>query len=405
MFKLWFFFLFYIATSTQTTFAQSQPININTSIAFNSQNSLSSQTDLGSSNKVISKFNVSYTLNNASAYLALNYDKKNKYTLDGSYLQYTSGIATYGLGSIDRNWSFSNKTSLILSHNARPMESIYLKLKNKFGYKWLPSNANWSFEAFNGYSEGSLNNSKSMLMGLRTIISPTEGLNFEIVQTSQWGGKNYSQGLSALGAALFFDTNDSSNANINKMVGFGVSYLMPNSLAPFRIYGQAVGEDEAGNLPSCYTYLAGAEWTHKKNRYPSTVGIEIVDTRIDTTTNGNCGPNTMYNNHIYSYTNYGKTMGAGIDTEGSSLSLFIQSKLSQEVTIEFSTKLITINDNDWTDHRLSSKRQSGLINSMGISWIKNKIMFNGNIYNQSFNLDNADIKSGLGFGFSSSITF
>jgi len=98
-------------------------------------------------------------------------------------------------------------------------------------------------------------------------------------------------------------------------------------------------------------------------------------------------------------------MGAEIDTEGSSLSLFIRSQLSQEVTIEFSTESVTINDNNWTGHRLSSNRQSGLINSIGISWIKNNITFKGNIYNQSFNLDKADIKSGLGFGFSSSITF
>ena len=405
MFKSWFYFSIFIVLSTQTTFAQIQPLHINTSLAFNSQNSLSSQNDLRSPNKVISKFNVSYTSDNLSSHLALNYDRKNKYTLDESFLQYTSGIATYGFGSIDRNWSFSNKTSLILSHNARPLESIYLKLKNKFNYNWLPSNASWSFEAFNGYSEGSLDNTKSMLMGLRTIISPTKGLDFEIVQTSQWGGKNYSRGLSALGTSLFLDSNDNLNANINKMAGFGISYLIPNSSTPFRIYSQAVGEDEAGNLPSCYTYLVGAEWTHTKNRYPSTIGIEVVDTRIDTTTNGNCGPNTMYNNSTYNYINYGKTMGAEIDTEGSSLSLFIRSQLSQEVTIEFSTESVTINDNNWTGHRLSSNRQSGLINSIGISWIKNNITFKGNIYNQSFNLDKADIKSGLGFGFSSSITF
>ena len=405
MFKSWFYFSIFIVLSTQTTFAQIQPLHINTSLAFNSQKSLSSQNDLRSPNKVISKFNVSYTSDNLSSHLALNYDRKNKYTLDESFLQYTSGIATYGFGSIDRNWSFSNKTSLILSHNARPLESIYLKLKNKFNYNWLPSNASWSFEAFNGYSEGSLDNTKSMLMGLRTIISPTKGLDFEIVQTSQWGGKNYSRGLSALGTSLFLDSNDNLNANINKMAGFGISYLIPNSSTPFRIYSQAVGEDEAGNLPSCYTYLVGAEWTHTKNRYPSTIGIEVVDTRIDTTTNGNCGPNTMYNNSTYNYINYGKTMGAEIDTEGSSLSLFIRSQLSQEVTIEFSTESVTINDNNWTGHRLSSNRQSGLINSIGISWIKNNITFKGNIYNQSFNLDKADIKSGLGFGFSSSITF
>jgi hypothetical protein len=36
------------------------------------------------------------------------------------------------------------------------------------------------------------------------------------------------------------------------------------------------------------------------------------------------------------------------------------------------------------------------------SWVKNNISFNGDIYNQGFNLDKANIKSGYGIGFSSS---
>ena len=34
---------------------------------------------------------------------------------------------------------------------------------------------------------------KSMLLGCRAILSPVEGLDFELVQTSQWGGKGYSK--------------------------------------------------------------------------------------------------------------------------------------------------------------------------------------------------------------------
>jgi len=240
----------------------------------------------------------------------------------------------------------------------------------------LPSKANWSLEVFNGFAEGSLNETKSLLLGARIILSPFEGLDFELVQTSQWGGKGYSTGISALGAALFFDTNDNSNSNINKMAGFGISYLIPSNIIPLRIYGQAVGEDEAGNLPSCYAYLAGVEWS-----------------------------NTIYNNGTYDYINYGDTMGAAIDTEGNSLELFGQSQISQKISIKYSTKLVTINDKNSAGHRLSSNRQSGLINSLGASWNKNNIRFNVNIYDQGFTLDKASIKSSSGVGFSSSIIF
>jgi hypothetical protein len=151
--------------------------------------------------------------------------------------------------------------------------------------------------------------------------------------------------------------------------------------------------------------LAGFELKNTKIKRPMIVGIEAIDTRIDTTEYGFCGPNTMYNNSTYDYTNYGKTMGAEIDTEGTSLSIYIRSQIFENININFATKSVVINDYNWSGHRLSSKRQSGLINSLGVSWKKNNINFNGSIYNQGINLDKADIKSGHGFSFSTSIIF
>ncbi|MDA8760462.1 capsule assembly Wzi family protein [Amylibacter sp.] len=353
----------------------------------------------------MSKFNIKHDTANSTSQLALNHDGHNNLTFDGSYFQYTRGIATYGVGSVDRHWSFSDNTSLILSNNARPSESIYLKLENRFGYDWLPSKADWSLEAFNGFTESSVSGDKSMLLGLRAILSPVEGLDFELVQTSQWGGEKHNNGISALGAALFFDTNVGSNSNINKMAGFGISYLIPSNKMPLRIYGQAVGEDEAGNLPSCFAYLAGVEWSNIKTKYPTTLGIEAVDTRINYSTNNHCGPNTFYNNNTYQYVNYETTMGAEIDTEGYSFELFGRSKLSQRINIKYSTKTVVINDKNWHGHRLSSNRQSGSISSLGLSWAKNNINLNGNIYYQDFILDKANIKDNYGIKFSTSVLF
>ncbi len=403
--KLWVFLLFFIVTNGQPIFAQNQSYIINTSLSFHSEHFLGLQNDLRSSDRGISKFSIRYDTDNSASQLALNYDDHNNLNLDGSYFQFTKGMVTYGVGAVNRHWSFSDNTSLILSKNARPSESIYLKLENSFGYDWLPSKANWSLEVFNGFTEGSINGSKSSLFGVRAILSPVEGLDFELIQTSQWGGNGYNNGISSLGAALFLDTNDSLNSNINKMAGFGISYLIPSNIMPLRIYGQAIGEDEAGSLPSCFTYLAGLEWTNTKNKYPIFIGIEAIDTRIDTTLYGYCGPNTMYNNSVYDYTNYGKTMGTAIDTEGTSLGLYVRSQISQKINIEFTTKSVVINDNNWSGHRLSSNRQSGLICSLGVSWVKNNISLNGSIYNQAFNLDKADIGDDYGVGFSSSIIF
>ena len=394
-----------ILINTQPVFSQTQSIQIKTDLAYSSKSFLGVKNKHRDSNKDIAKLDLIYVNKNLTSQLSLNYNQNNTYTLDGSYLQYTSGIITFGVGSIGRNWSFSDNTSLILTQNARPTQSIYLKLENKFNYDWLPSEANWSFESFNGINEGALNNTNSVLTGFRATLTPVKNLQFELVQTSQWGGKGHSLGISNLKAAVFSDTNIGTNSNINKMAGFGISYKIPTKMTPLRIYGQAIGEDEAGNLPSCYAYLAGLEWKNMKFKYPITLGIETIDTRINRTKNGYCGPNTMYNNGTYSYTNYGKTMGAAIDTEGTSKNLFIRSQISQNIKVKLETKSIVINDNNWSGHRLSSDRQSGFINSLGLSWTKDNIKFNGDIYSQDFNLDKANIKNGYGISFSSSIIF
>jgi hypothetical protein len=397
--------IFLIMLYMHPVFAQHHALNIESHLTFRSKHFFGPEDSFGALDGGMAQFNVKHHLDNLSSKMTINYKPGNKSTFDGSYLQYTKGIATYGIGAIDRNWSFSNNTSLILSHNARPTKSIYLKLKNRFGYDWLPSKANWSLEFFNGSNEGSLKNTKSKLTGLRAILSPIDGLNIELAQTSQWGGEGNDNGISTLAAALFFDSNNNTNSNINKLAGFGISYIIPSKILPLRIYGQTVGEDEAGNLPSCFSYLTGIELSSENIKYPTTITIEAIDTRIDATTNGNCGPNTMYNNNTYNYTNHGKSMGAAIDTEGTSLGLYIQSQVSKKINVELASRSVVINDFNWSKHRLSSTRQTGLINSLGFSWNHNNASISVDIYNQDINLNKSSIKSGNGVNFTSSIIF
>ena len=337
--------------------------------------------------------------------MIFSHHTQNGLNFDGSNIQYKKGIAKFGFGRINRNWSFSKKSSLILSSNARPFESIYLNLEDKFGLTWLPSSANWSIEVFNGATQRSRNNGQSMIFGARSIITPIRGLSFELFQTSQWGGNRDKINSSMLNGILFGDTNEGDSAHINKMAGFGASYQISNDMIPLRIYAQTVGEDEAGNLPSCLSFLAGLEWELLKTKYPSTATIELIDTRTHVSTSGYCGANSMYNNTIYDYINYDRTLGTSIDTEGTSFEVSGQTRINNNLSIKFSKKLLTINDTGDSGHRLSSNRSSGSINLIGLSWKKNNLNLNGYINKQNLTLDKANIKRGTGFGLSSSITF
>ena len=405
MYKFFLMFVFATFLNTQPLFSQNNSLNMSVGNAFNSGNVLGIYNNLRSQNKSNVNFNLEYSNRSLSSQLSLNFDDHDKLSFDNSYVNYKKGIANLNIGKVDRIWSFSKKSSLILSSNSRPLEALYLKLENRFNTKWLPSTANWSFELINGSTKNSYNGKNSMLSGARVVISPSDKLNFELLQTAQWGDQNdklYSPNIDAL---LFKDTNEGINSIINKMAGFGLSYSVPLNKNTYRFYSQAIGEDEAGSLPSCYAWMAGLELTAPEMKFPTTLTIEAVDTRVKKSTHGNCGANTFYNNGTYHYINYDTVLGVPIDTEGTSLELFGQSQVNENLSINYSTKFLSINDKDYTQHRLSSKRNSGKITSLGIYWEKDGFELGGNISYQSIILDKAYISNDKMFSLFTSVKF
>ena len=278
-------------------------------------------------------------------------------------------------------------------------------MEKKFNTKWLSPFAYWSIEMINGSTQSSFNDRQSMLSGTRFIISPSKKLKFEFIQTGQWGDQNdklYSQNFDAL---FFGNTNEGVNSHLNKMAGFGLSYTLPLNKDTYRFYSQAIGEDEAGNLPSCYAWMLGLEVTAPKMKFPTTLTIEAIDTRVKTSTHGNCGPNTMYQNNVYNYINYNTVLGVPIDTEGTSLEVFGQSQINKNLSVNYSSKFLSINDKDFSGHRLSSKRSLGTISSLGIHWKKESFDFGGSISYQNLTLNKTNISNNTIFSLYSSIEF
>ena len=405
MYKFFLIFVFATFLNTQPLFSQNDNLNLSVGTAFNSGNVLGVYNNLRTQNKSNVNFNLEYSKRNLSSQLSLNFDDHDKLSFDNSYVNYEKGIANLSIGKVDRIWSFSEKSSLILSSNSRPLEALSLKLENRFNTNWLPSSANWSVELINGSTKNSYNGKNSMLSGARVVISPSDKLSFEFLQTAQWGDQNDKLYSSNIDALLFGNTNDGINSNINKMAGFGLSYSVPLNKNTYRFYSQAIGEDEAGSLPSCFSYMAGLELTAPEMKFPTTLTIEAVDTRVKKSTHGNCGANTMYNNGTYDYINYDTVLGVPIDTEGTSLELFGQSQVNENLGINYSTKFLSINDKDYSQHRLSSKRSLGTITSLGVNWKKDGFNLGGSISYQDLILDKANISNGTIFSLFTSVKF
>jgi hypothetical protein len=405
MYKIFFIIVFSTFINAQPLFSQNDNLNMSVSTVFNSGNVLGVYNNLRTQNKSNVNFNLEYSKRSLSSQFSLNFYDHDKHSFDNSYVNYEKGIANFSIGKVDRIWSFSKKSSLIISSNSKPLEAFSLKLKNKFNTNWLHSTANWSVEVINGSTKNSYNGKNSMLSGARVVISPSDKLDLEFLQIAQWGDQNNKLYSSNIDALFFGNTNEGKSSNINKMAGFGLSYSVPLNKNTYRFYGQVIGEDEAGSLPSCYAWMTGLELIAPEKKFPTTLTIEAVDTRVKESTHGNCGANTMYNNGAYDYINYDTVLGAPIDTEGTSLEFFGQSQVNNNLSINYSTKFFNINDKNYLQHRLSSKRNLGTLTSLGIYWEKDGFELGGNIIYQNLTLDKANVSNGTIFSLFTSVKF
>ena len=159
------------------------------------------------------KKNFEYNLNSDSIYslklesalesqtyksnFAVKIDKNSNLSYDGSKFEYISQNSLVGFGKIDRHWGFSPKSSVVLSDNARPANSVY------FIYDSTKKPVNLvhkifgdvNLELFNSLLKNANGPRDSMLFGARLEVSPHKNLDLELFRISQWGGHEYGNSL------------------------------------------------------------------------------------------------------------------------------------------------------------------------------------------------------------------
>ncbi|SMY06797.1 capsule assembly Wzi family protein [Flavimaricola marinus] len=332
--------------------------------------------------------------------LSLGTNEDSDLLLDGSYVQLDAGNWVYGFGQIDRNWGPSRFSSIIMSSNARPHPTVYIRKENATAFnlpvlEWLGP---WDFETFFGQLEEDRATPNAKTFGMRVGINPAPGLTINFERTAQWGGGDRPEDFEAIFSMIFGDTN-STGADpdaANQIAGISFSYDLPPSIAPVRIYGQIAGEDEAANLPIKFMHLAGVELDMPVGGVPSLFTLEMIDTRIDSLGQGSF-PNIAYENRFYpsGYTYEGRVMGVPIDTDGFSLRLS-GAHVLDELTVDWGLAQVSINEFGTLDHRLSSVPVSGVVADLGGSYdFGNGMSLRAGVSYQDFDLDTAGISEGL----------
>lgn len=183
---------------------------------------------------------------------------------DGSYAAVALGNWIVGASVLDRWWGPGWNGSLILSNSARPIPAFVIErnFSTPFASRWLRWIGPWSTSLIWGQLENERAVPNARFFGWRVNFKPLPSLEIGLLRTAQWCGSGRQCDLDAFVKVLAGDSNldtGSSQDVANQLAGFDLRWASPIGTGPWAVYGQMIGEDEAGGFPSRYMGQFGVE--------------------------------------------------------------------------------------------------------------------------------------------------
>lgn len=245
-------------------------------------------------------------------------DNNHKVNVEGSYL--AGKVANQWLiaGQIPTYWGPGHEGSLIRGDASRPVLGVTIQRAEQqaFESKWLSWIGPWQYQAFAGQLDQYHAIPHAKLLGLRLTAQPLPYFELGASRTLQWGGQDRSESWTTLWNAMKgndnFDSADEDKSN--QLAGFDARLnLQQWAHVPLSLYGQYVGEDEAGMLPSKKMYLFGMDYSSTYRNLPYQLYAEWADTR----TNGEVA-GISYSHYVYrdGYYQHGAPLGHAIGGDG-----------------------------------------------------------------------------------------
>ncbi|MEG2128641.1 MAG: capsule assembly Wzi family protein [Acinetobacter sp.] len=239
--------------------------------------------------------------------------------VEGSYIAGKLWNQWVVAGQIPTYWGSGHDGSLIRGDASRPVYGVTAQraVQNAFETKWLSWIGPWQYQAFAGQLDDYKAVPDAKLIGLRLTARPFPALEIGASRAIQWGGDGRPESLSSLWDAFTGRKDNGGTGKAdpsNQIAGFdGRLSLQPLLDVPVSLYGQFVGEDEAGGLPAKYMYLGGVDFSSSYNNMPYQLYAEWADTR----TNGEIR-SISYTHTIYKdgYYQHGFPLGHAIGGDG-----------------------------------------------------------------------------------------
>ncbi len=244
---------------------------------------------------------------------------------DGSYLAASLGNYMLSIGYMDRWWGPGWDGSLIVGTNARPVPAIAIERQESTPLdvavlRWLGP---WRFVTFMGQLEGDRDFPNALLFGMRIELRPIPSLQIAASRTAQWCGDGRPCTWDDFWNLFIGNDNDQplDRQPGNQLAGFDLRWTWPGGSVPLALYGQAIGEDEAGYLPSKYLGLFGAETWGEALGGSWRAHVEYADTACNFAGTPQYG--CAYESSVYTdgYRYRGFSLGHPVDSDGESLGI------------------------------------------------------------------------------------
>lgn len=246
---------------------------------------------------------------------------------DGTYWNYLVGNWAVGIGAVDRWWGPGWDSSLILSHNARPAPGLFVQRNSSQAFEspWLSWLGPWQLVTFMSQLEEDRHVPDARLWGMRLNIKPLKSLEIGFSRTAMWGGDNRPGDLDTFLNLLLGKDNrgdggiaeDTSNEPGNQLAGIDLRWSVGLGNITGGFYGQLIGEDEAGGMPSRHIGMAGVELQGLWHRTHARFSFEAQNTAVYFYESAKTAPNVAYEHSIYrsGYRYYGRPIGSSVDND------------------------------------------------------------------------------------------
>ncbi|WP_156819200.1 capsule assembly Wzi family protein [Psychrobacter lutiphocae] len=244
---------------------------------------------------------------------------------EGSYIAGKYANQWLVAGKIPTWWGPGHDGSLIRGDASIPVLGLTMQRDTQAAPKnrYLSWVGPWQYQLFAGQLDDYTAAKHAKLIGMRLTAQPLDWLELGASRSFMWGGKGRPEDLSSFWDALK-GTEDNGGRDggdpANQLGGFDARVnLAPLVNLPVGIYGQYIGEDEAGAMPAKNMYLGGIDYASSFNttRF-GTVPYQLYTEYTDTRTSGKVrGISYNHSNYTDGYYQHGYPLGyaLGGDTQ------------------------------------------------------------------------------------------